>query len=95
MDVGDFIRRKRLEKGWSQDELAFRAHISPRLIGRYERKEGLPDHERLNRICRALGVPLPWFSGDSDESSTARKISPAILGRADQPSGLPKVAAGL
>lgn len=60
MTIGRWIRDQRKKNDWSQDELAFRAHVSPRLIGRYERGEGEPNIANLVKIADALGAKLPW-----------------------------------
>lgn len=69
----------RKARGWSIDELAFRSHISPRLIGGYERGEGTPRVVHIERLCAALEVPLPWF--DLPDEGTARylgRLTPAL-----------------
>lgn len=68
MTIGEWIRDRRKENDWSQDELAFRSHVSPRLIGRYERGEGEPNLANLVKIAGALGVPLPWSSDSATGS---------------------------
>ena len=62
MTIGQWIRAERESRQWSQDQLAFRAHVSPRLIGRYERGEGAPSQENLARIAEAMEIVLPWTS---------------------------------
>jgi transcriptional regulator with XRE-family HTH domain len=75
MTVGEWLRRTREEHGWSQDELGFRSHVSPRLIGRYERGEGEPSHQNLEKITAALEVPLPWVTASKDSHSARERSS--------------------
>lgn len=79
--VGRWIRDQRTKNGWSQDDLAFRAHVAVRLIGRYERGEGEPNNKNLGKIMRALGYEPPWHSS---ELPTPDKLARAIRGMADE-----------
>ena len=63
--LGKAIRERRIELGWSQEELAARAstdrgqEIRQSDVSRLERdKVGLPRRERLELIAAALGLPL-------------------------------------
>ncbi|MFT4039099.1 MAG: helix-turn-helix transcriptional regulator [Thermomicrobiales bacterium] len=58
-DLGQAIRRRRLEAGLSQEALAERADIHRNHIGFLERGERSPTVEVLARIASALEVP-PW-----------------------------------
>lgn len=61
VEIGEVIRRERLEHGWSQSELSFKTHISVRLISRYERGEGKPDIRNYFKIAEAFGWEMPWL----------------------------------
>jgi transcriptional regulator with XRE-family HTH domain len=67
-DIGDWIKAERLKRGWSQDELAFRAHVPARNIGGYERDEYEPSIETAGRIIMAFELELPWAKGRLLES---------------------------
>ncbi len=62
--LGKAIRERRIELGWSQEELAARASARGREVrqsdvSRLERdKVGLPRRERLEQIAAVLGLPL-------------------------------------
>src|SRR5690242_9251699 len=62
--LGDVIRRRRQQLGWSQEELAARAsgpddEVRQSDISRLELgKVGLPRRARLQRIATALDMPL-------------------------------------
>jgi transcriptional regulator with XRE-family HTH domain len=87
MTVGRWIREQREALGWSQDDLAFRSHVSPRLIGRYERGEGEPNQTNLDKITDALGKPLPWAEDtNSNDRSTGRNLRHAIRGMSEETS---------
>ncbi len=57
--VGRNIRRFRLQKGMTQEELAFEAEIDLTYVGGIERGRRNPSLMVLVRIAKALGVPPP------------------------------------
>ena len=57
--VGKNVRRLRLQKGMTQEELAFEAEIDLTYVGGIERGRRNPSLMVLARIAKALGVPLP------------------------------------
>lgn len=57
--VGKNVRRLRLQKGMTQEELAFEAEIDLTYIGGIERGRRNPSLMVLVRIAKALGVQLP------------------------------------
>lgn len=80
--MGDLIRQKRQELGWTQEELADRVsvlgdEITQSDISRIERGDvRLPRIERLTAIARALDLNLvdllmtsSWGQGQRDEES--------------------------
>ncbi len=54
--IGKRIREKRLEKSWSQEDLAERVNLSAVYIGMIERGEKLPKLETFIRIANVLEV---------------------------------------
>jgi transcriptional regulator with XRE-family HTH domain len=56
--VGANIRRHRLERDLSQEEVAFRVHITPSYFGQIERAKRNVSIEVLGRIADAIGVPI-------------------------------------
>ena len=57
--VGKNIRRLRLQKGMTQEELAFEAEIDLTYVGGIERGRRNPSLMVLVRIAKTLGVALP------------------------------------
>jgi transcriptional regulator with XRE-family HTH domain len=57
--VGKNVRRLRLQKGMTQEELAFEAEIDLTYVGGIERGRRNPSLMVLVRIAKSLGVPLP------------------------------------
>lgn len=64
-----WLREARLDKGWTQDELARRAGCREKEIGRYENGQHLPQTDRLMAIMKALGHDLPfsWFVNEAPD----------------------------
>ena len=56
--IGDNIRKYRLEKGWSQEELAFECDLHRTYIGAVERGERNITVLNLIKIKEKLGVSL-------------------------------------
>ncbi len=56
--LGNNIKKYRLEKGFSQENLALRAGIHPAYLGRLERGEKCPTLDTVFKICEALSVPV-------------------------------------
>jgi transcriptional regulator with XRE-family HTH domain len=54
--LGDAIRAKRLEKGWSQEELSFESGLHRTYIGAVERGEKNLTVKNLVQIARSLGI---------------------------------------
>jgi transcriptional regulator with XRE-family HTH domain len=62
--LGKTIRGLRLEKGWTQEELAEQAGIHPTYVGGIERGERNVGFDNLLNIARALQVhPSALFVG--------------------------------
>jgi ribosome-binding protein aMBF1 (putative translation factor) len=88
LSFGDRMRQRRLDRGWSQMELAKRAEIDPGWISRLE------SGERQNislvaarRIARALQVSLDYLAdtfGESDEAPAGM----GMIGVVAVPAGL-------
>lgn len=83
---GDRVRRYRRIRGWTQHELADRAGIDRRYVGRIEASEvGNPEPETVKRLASALNVsvravaePLGWYDGE-DTVPPREQIEQAIL----------------
>lgn len=56
--LGRRIRRLRLERGWSQEELAHRARLDRTYVGGIERGERNVAVMNLLRLARVLSVPV-------------------------------------
>lgn len=71
MDILRKIAEMRLEKGWSEYELAERAELPQSTISSWYRKGLVPSIPSLERICSAFGITLSQFFLNSDCFSEA------------------------
>ena len=55
---GQSIRRYRVERGISREELAYRAGVSIATVDRMEAGRNVPSAETIAAIARLLGVPM-------------------------------------
>ncbi len=55
---GEIVREKRKEKGLSQEDLAFKADLHRTYIGMIERAEKNITLENINKIAKALEMPI-------------------------------------
>lgn len=61
MDILERITKMRLEKGWTEYELAERAELTQSTISSWYRKNLIPSISSLEHICNAYGITLSQF----------------------------------
>lgn len=66
--VSENVRRERLARGWSQQELGDRSRVSRTMIVRIESGEGNVSLATLGRIALAFGVPFTEIVGDQPQA---------------------------
>jgi len=64
--VGPAIRALRIDRHWSQRELARRAQVTDALLSSYERGRKVPSLPNLGRLLDALGADLDQLEGQLD-----------------------------
>lgn len=57
-NFGERLRQLRTERGFTQEETAFRADITTSYYGQLERGTANPTISMLNKICEVLGVSI-------------------------------------
>ena len=67
MKIGDKIRRLRLQRGLTQEELADRCELSKSFISLLERDLTSPSLDTLSVLLETLGSDLPAFFSKADE----------------------------
>ena len=80
MTIGDRIRKRRQELGWSQRELAQRVSTRQATIADLERGAQQETSTALiRRLARVLGVTADWLIGMYEEDEDAEP-APAMVG---------------
>jgi len=72
----DEVRRLRLEKGWSQNELAYHAKLAPSVISLIETGKRDPNATTLRKLAGALEVRIPDLFEGRDSGKAQRRSSP-------------------
>lgn len=87
--VGARIRAIRKQRRLTQPQLAEMIDRSPDAVGNLERGASLPSFETLERLAKALGVPVKEFFDFGDEKETGD------LKRAELLASISQVCRGL
>lgn len=58
MSFSALIKAERKKRGWSQEKLAKKLHISRTTLGKYEREEKVLDLNTLNSLSKLFHFPL-------------------------------------
>jgi Zn-dependent peptidase ImmA (M78 family)/DNA-binding XRE family transcriptional regulator len=61
MAIGSRIKQARLQREWSQRDLAAHLSVSDTTVSNYEQEKSLPDSSKLMEIAEALEVDLSYF----------------------------------
>lgn len=69
--LSENIRRYRLAKNLTQEELADRLHIVRQTVSKWENNRAVPDAEMLVRVAKVLDVPVMKLLGEQREAREA------------------------
>jgi len=87
--VGERIKKRRAELGWTQDQLGQKAGISKSFLSDLENGKRSVGAENLLDIARALGVSLDFLmTGEASQDRQAEVPIPASLARFAAEEGL-------
>lgn len=67
MEILDKITQLRLERGWSEYQLAEKSGLTQSTISSWYRKNMLPTIPSLTRVCEAFGLTLSQFFLDEGD----------------------------
>lgn len=70
--LGEIIRRKRLDKNLTQEEVASHLGISFQAISKWERGDGYPDIEMLPALANYFGISIDELLGMSASEKTEK-----------------------
>lgn len=87
--LGQRIRELRTEQNMSQEELSFKAGISPAHLGQIERALKNPTIDTVAKIAAALDIPISsLFTMDAvsavSQNTTVVKINAQLLGMTEE-----------
>lgn len=63
MTFAEKLNSLRIDKDWSQKELADRAGTTQQAVARWETGERIPGFDHVQSLCQALGVACTVFDG--------------------------------
>lgn len=66
-NMGSVIRRLRMERDWTQEELAARLGVSGQAVSKWETGQSLPDISQVPLIARVFGVTTDELFGMEDQ----------------------------
>jgi transcriptional regulator with XRE-family HTH domain len=68
------VRRLRMERGLTQEELAFKTNLTVAAVGRIERADANPQWSTLKQIAAALDLTIAQLAAESErpEKETRR-----------------------
>src|ERR1700752_2151544 len=77
--IGMRIRKLRMEKSLTLDDLANESGVSRAMISRIERGEASPTASLLARVCAALGLSLSaFFAEEGEVSPLSRRLEQQV-----------------
>ena len=76
MNMLDRITKLRLERGWSEYELAKRSGISQSTISTWYSRKIQPNVSSIEKICRGFGISMSFFFLGEDENDTPVLLHP-------------------
>ncbi len=71
--LGEYLRERRTERGWSQEDLAYECGLHRTYIGAVERGEYNVTLLTLRRITDALGISLAEAVGSTSKGKSKRR----------------------
>ena len=67
-DILNEITRLRLERNWSEYELAKNSGLSQSTISTWYRKNQIPTIPTLNKVCHGFGITMSQFFAEGDDA---------------------------
>lgn len=79
IDVLDRITQLRLERNWTEYQLAIRSELPQSTISSWYRKNMLPSISSLEKICKAFDITMSQFFIESTDSYVATDEESEVL----------------
>lgn len=61
MDIGQAIKKLRVERGMSQEQLADSIGMSVNAVSTWENGKNIPPKSNIEKLCRAFGIPVSYM----------------------------------
>ena len=74
MGIGERIRRRRVELGFTRNELAEKVHVTPSAVANYENNISIPKLELLISLMNTLEVDANYLYADYISNPTVKKV---------------------
>ena len=93
MDVLEKIRQYRIERNWTEYQLAEKSELPQSTISSWYRKKQIPTIPSMEKICNAFGITLTqFFTDDNSEIISLTKIQKTLLHECNRLNERQKVA---
>ncbi len=73
--LGPKLRAARLQRGWTQADVARQLGISTQAVSKLEQRAGRASFERIHQLCLVLGLQIGLAARSPSESSTRTKAA--------------------
>ena len=72
--LGENIKTYRQKKGYTQEEVANRLHVTRQTISKWENGKCMPDYSIIEPLCDALHVTLPELMDGEDAAEDSMRV---------------------
>ena len=79
IDILKEFTRLRLERNWSEYELAKNSGLTQSTISTWYRKNQIPTIQTLDKICKGFGITLSQFFAEGDDAISLTSEQKEIL----------------
>lgn len=76
--IGLFLKQRREEKNFTQNELAKKLMVSRQAISGWETGKSLPDYDKVEKICECLDITISEFYSASKNVESLPEIENTI-----------------
>lgn len=80
MSIGSKIRRLRLQRKMSQEELAFKLDLAQTSISNFESNKTIPDFLIMQKVCEIFEVGFEYFIEETTTNNNIDKATNCNIG---------------
>lgn len=80
MSIGKKVRKLRLQKRWSQEELAEYLNVAQTSVSNIEANKTIPDFLVMQKICNVFEVDFEYFVRENDNKTTVENAENCNIG---------------